>query len=164
MINTYPVLNIFKVRHITCHTFIYIYRPQRSNVFTPVCQSFCSQGVGVSASGPVGMSATPPADTPLGRHPPGQTLPARCMLGDTVNKWAVRILLECILKANTKKTQIVSFVISDVQSPKINSCQSINEIYRIICLTSVTRVKCGIRSALCWKIANISGSTDIFGL
>ena len=28
-----------------------------------------------------------------------------------------------------------------------------------ICLTSVTRVKCGVRSTLCWTIANISGST-----
>ena len=33
-----------------------------------------------------------------------------------------------------------------------------------ICLTSVTRVKCGVCSTLCWKIANISRSTDIFGL
>ena len=33
-----------------------------------------------------------------------------------------------------------------------------------ICLTSVTRVKCGIRSTLCWKIGNISGSTELFGL
>ena len=28
-----------------------------------------------------------------------------------------------------------------------------------ICLTSVTRVKCGICSTLCWKIGNISGPT-----
>ena len=44
-------------------------------VFTPVCQSFCSQG-GTWAG-------TPP--------------PEQCMLGDTGNKRAVRILLECIL-------------------------------------------------------------------
>ena len=38
---------------------------------------------------------TPPgqAGTPLGRYPP----PEQCILGDTGNKWAVRILLECIL-------------------------------------------------------------------
>ena len=36
--------------------------------------------------------------------------------------------------------------------------------YIYICPISVTRVKCGIRSTLCWKIGNISGSTDIFGL
>ena len=28
-----------------------------------------------------------------------------------------------------------------------------------ICLTSVTRAKCGIRSTLCWKVGNISGPT-----
>ena len=33
-----------------------------------------------------------------------------------------------------------------------------------IYLTSVTRVKCGVRSTLCWKIGNISGSTELFGL
>ena len=65
---------------------------RQGNIFTPVCQSFCSQGV--SASGLGGVCQTPPrqtpphpgqippgqtppwADTPLGRHPP-----ARCMLG-----------------------------------------------------------------------------------
>ena len=35
-------------------------------------------------------------DTPQTRHP----LPAQCMLGDTVNKWAVYILLECNLVRN----------------------------------------------------------------
>ena len=33
-----------------------------------------------------------------------------------------------------------------------------------ICAISVTRVKCGIRSTLCWKIRNISHSTELFGL
>ena len=33
-----------------------------------------------------------------------------------------------------------------------------------ICLTSLTRAKCGTRSTLCWKIPNISGSTKLFGL
>ena len=33
-----------------------------------------------------------------------------------------------------------------------------------ICTFSVTCVKCGIRSTLCWKIGNISGSTELFGL
>ena len=35
----------------------------------------------------------PRADTPLGAG----TLPVQCMLGDTVNKWVVCILLECNL-------------------------------------------------------------------
>ena len=33
-----------------------------------------------------------------------------------------------------------------------------------ICLTSVTRANCGIRSTLCWKIPNISGSIELFAL
>ena len=43
--------------------------------------------------------------TPQGRHPPGQTPPG--ILRDTVNKRAVRILVECILV-----TQIFGFVMS----------------------------------------------------
>ena len=39
-----------------------------------------------------------------------------------------------------------------------------NFSYKYICLTSVTGAKCGIRSTLCWKIANISGSTELFAL
>ena len=35
---------------------------------------------------------------------------------------------------------------------------------KCICLTSVTRAKCGTRSTLCWKIGNISGSTELFAL
>ena len=33
-----------------------------------------------------------------------------------------------------------------------------------ICLTSLTRAKCGVRSTLCWKIPNISGSIELFAL
>ena len=33
-----------------------------------------------------------------------------------------------------------------------------------ICTISVTCVKCGVHSTLCWKIANISHSTELFGL
>ena len=33
-----------------------------------------------------------------------------------------------------------------------------------ICLTSLTRAKCGVRSTLCWKIPNISGSIQLFAL
>ena len=35
---------------------------------------------------------------------------------------------------------------------------------KMICTFSVTCVKCGIRSTFCWKISNISGSTELFGL
>ena len=33
-----------------------------------------------------------------------------------------------------------------------------------ICLTSLTHAKCGTRSTLCWKVGNISGSTELFAL
>ena len=93
-----------------------------ANIFSSMCQEFCSQGEFLD-------SYTPPPPThkvPLpGRYPPGQVHPHRytprqvhpltgtpkagippwavyphqeqCMLGDTGNKRAVRILLECIL-------------------------------------------------------------------
>ena len=59
------------------------YRPQtklrKGNVFTPVCQSFCSQGVSAS----VHAGIHPRADGP-GQTSPGQTPPhAQCMLGYT---------------------------------------------------------------------------------
>ena len=34
----------------------------------------------------------------------------------------------------------------------------------LICLTLLTRAKCGVRSTLCWKIPNISGSIKLFAL
>ena len=33
-----------------------------------------------------------------------------------------------------------------------------------ICLTSLARAKCGVRSTLCWKIPNISGSIELIAL
>ena len=38
------------------------------------------------------------------------------------------------------------------------------ELIYCICLTSLTRAKCGVRSTLCWKIPNISGSIELFAL
>ena len=38
------------------------------------------------------------------------------------------------------------------------------ERYNFICLTSLTCAKCGVRSTLCWKIPNISGSIELFAL
>ena len=64
---------------------------RKGNVFTPVCQSFCSRG-GCLPQCMLGY--TPPADTPLGRHPP----PSRRLLLRTV-----RILLECILATKLLK-------------------------------------------------------------
>ena len=68
----------------------------QSNVFTPVCQSFCSHG-GVC---PIACWETHPLrqTPPIGRHsPPGQTPPPPRILRYTINKQAVRILLECLL-------------------------------------------------------------------
>ena len=79
-------------------------------VFTPVCQSFCSQwGVGWWVC-PIACWDTPPWDQrqvpslgpeaskpqpgTRGRPPWDQTPPAQCMPGDTCNKRAVCILLE----------------------------------------------------------------------
>ena len=60
-------------------------------VFTPVCQSFYSQG-GLSHC----MLRYPlPTQGPEAGTPQEQTPLAQCMLGDTGNKRAVRILLEC---------------------------------------------------------------------
>ena len=74
-------------------------------VFTRVCDSVLGGG---SASVHAGIPL-PQADTPPEADPPGPGTPReQCMLGDTGNKWAVRILLECILVSNcfyTKKFQ-----------------------------------------------------------
>ena len=72
----------------------------QGNVFTSVCQSFCSQGYACMPPGtyaPLGMHDSPPpvtqAPMPPGHaRPPGMHTPP-----GTVNAWAVHILLECIL-------------------------------------------------------------------
>ena len=84
----------------------HFYCPQtklrKGNGFTPVCQSFCSQGgsapVHAGIHHPTGQ--TPPwADTPRADNPPNR----RLLL------WTVRILLECILvKSSTLKSHIES--------------------------------------------------------
>ena len=98
----------------------------QGNIFRSVCQEFCSRGGGLphcllgytprdqrQAPPTPGPEAGTPHPRTRGRHPSGpqagtpargrppQTRgrhpPAQCMLGDTSNKWAVRILLECNL-------------------------------------------------------------------
>ena len=93
----------------------YFYRPQ-GNIFTPVCHSV-DRGVSTWAGAllgrytPPGQVHTPWAGTHpyLGRYPPGRYTdrvstqppgagtPPSNACWDTVNKRAVRILLECIL-------------------------------------------------------------------
>ena len=69
----------------------------QGNIFRNLRQEFCSQ-VGVC---PIACWDTRPQEHTLPgaatHHPQEQTLPAQCMLGDTGNKRAIRILLECIL-------------------------------------------------------------------
>ena len=97
-----------------CH----LYRRKRSlgqgNIFSSVCQEFCSQEGGLPqcmleyhtrADIPPPGSIHPPgtrhplgADTLQEQTPPGtRHPPAQCMPGDTVNKRAMCILLECNL-------------------------------------------------------------------
>ena len=96
---TAPRLRLMQISIGSAH----IYRPQTKFAKVMFSQvSVCPRGGG-SAPLHAGIH-TPWADTPLGRHPLRQTPvyagihpPAQCMLGDTVNKRAVRIPLECIL-------------------------------------------------------------------
>ena len=60
-----------------------------------MCQEFCPQGWGVCLSAYWDTTTTTPWEQalPRSRHPP----PEQSMIGHTVNKQAVRILLECNL-------------------------------------------------------------------
>ena len=64
---------------------------------------------------PLRPDTSPGPDTPQDqtlpgtRHPPGGRHPAQCMLGDTGNKQAVCILLECNLV--TSRNEVVAKVI-----------------------------------------------------
>ena len=60
----------------------------QGNIFSSVCQGFCTWGGGVCLSACWDTTPRP------GRHPPS---PEQSMLGDTVNERAVCILLECNL-------------------------------------------------------------------
>ena len=82
----------------------------QGNIFRSVCQEFCPQEGSTWAGTPPGPGRYTPQTryTPLGPGtspspwdqagtPQDQVPPEQCMLGDTGNKRAVRILLECIL-------------------------------------------------------------------
>ena len=78
----------------------------QGNIFAPVCHSVITVGEGGLPQCIAGICCPPPREQtphpgsrhsleqtpPWSRHPPMQ-----CMLGDTVNKRAVRILLKCNL-------------------------------------------------------------------
>ena len=121
----------------------------QGNIFSSVCQEFCSQGGSVSVhAGIPPQEQTPPGtrnkhpppgvDNPLGpgtlpksrppgeqtpprsRHPQEQTPPVQYMLGDTVKKRAVCILLECNLVRIEffGKVSIPQFSVADPGSPR----------------------------------------------
>ena len=46
----------------------------------------------------------------------------------------------------------------EILDPPLNLAKVLIFFINNICLTSVTRVKCGVRSTLCWKNGNMSGS------
>ena len=93
---------------------MFYFRPQRSwgkVIFSLECVKNCGHRGGSAhcmlgsrgsrhppgpAPHPEIRHTSPPGQThtPGTRHPPDQTPPWQCMLGDTGNKWAVRILLE----------------------------------------------------------------------
>ena len=82
----------------------------QGNIFSTMCQDFCSHegSASVHAGIPPPRPGTPPRSRHHTLYPPEQTSPpetrhappAQCMLGDTVNKRAVCILLECNLVMN----------------------------------------------------------------
>ena len=128
--SVFPTDNTFLHIRVVPHFLPIATKLLEGNIFTPVCQSFCSQGGwGVCLSvcwdsrpphtprnrsprsrQPPGSRQPPPP--PRSRHPPGADTPweqtplAQCMLGDTANKRAVRILLECILVVNENESSL----------------------------------------------------------
>ena len=52
----------------------------------------------------------------------------------------------------------------DIVDVVVQACANALKINLYICLTLLTHAKCGTRSTLCWKVGNISGSTELFAL
>ena len=112
--------NLLKVRHADWSIFTARRRSLgQGNIFAPVCHSVHRGSASVHSQIPHTNPPPPGADTPPGtRYSPEQTPPSRppmqCMLGDTVNKRAVCILLECNLVGSVfALTQcVVSFFVT----------------------------------------------------
>ena len=62
-----------------------------------------------------------------------------------------------ILRNDVKQMGINN--VSELEAPYKKSFSNVCTMHISICLTSLTRAKCGVRSTLCWKVGNISGST-----
>ena len=72
------------------------------------------------------------------------------------HEWFETIYIEIVLIARHVLIERDFFLLISREKP--------DKKYKSICLTSLTRAKCGVRSTLCWKVGNISGSTELFGL
>ena len=104
----------------------------QGNIFTSVCQEFCSQGV-VCLSACWDTTPLPPSSRhppPGPGTPPGPDTPLHCMLGDTVNKRAVCILLECNLVL-IKDIRMSSAVFLDINLRKCYISSSLTEFIRL---------------------------------
>ena len=108
-----------------------------------------------------GSDTHPPDRHPPGRHPPGQTPPPRqtpplrSACWDTVNKRAVRILLECNLVhgAYTGYFQFKTWwtLVSSFREPKQRSSQGVYYQWRIQDLPGVCQPLGGCADLLFWK-------------
>ena len=88
--------------------------------------------------------------------------------------WAIQILIECILVKSSILGYFLKLYLCDTNcSSKViliathvpwSPTWKNRSFSTYICLTSLTRAKCGIPSTLCWKIPNMSGSIELFAL
>ena len=82
-------------------------------------------------------------------------IPKLVHIGDDIRVWQRWYLIQ-MYRAICKEWKGINF------SPNLNIYKRVHFVPKslmYICLTSVTRVKWGVHSTLCWKVGNISGST-----
>ena len=71
-------------------------------------------------------------------------------------------MVVCVkMMSKGSKEALTVLIVTHVEKVESGVCGLCTQ-YR--CLISLTCVKCGVRSTLCWKIGNISGSTELFAL
>ena len=132
---------------------------QQGNIFTSVCQEFCPQGEGLSASVHAGIHPhTPWADTPLGRHPLGRHYPGQIPPGQTP-PWTdsppqqplqqtIHILLECfVVGSKFKKAAALSNKFELIAINK--SSPLVLYFYKILFIMKNEKSKANIFSSHC---------------
>ena len=67
-------------------------------------------------------------------------------------------------KVGPRRARIYNARFGSTTELNLKYAGNLYEVDDFIYLTSLTRAKCGIPSTLCWKIPNISGSTELFAL